>query len=120
MAGIKLVTNAEPDVVLQTAWRTAQDLGFRLTPIQDGTFSASKGRAIWSLVAGAAAPHCAFTLSARRYGDAETDLMLDMHVGWTAGMIGKRRIWGEADALMQQVAEAIEKQGGKVIERKEI
>ncbi len=119
MAGIKLVIDTESDTALQVAWRAAQDLGFRLTPIRDGAFEASKGRAIWSLVAGAAAPHCAFTLSAKRYGDA-TDLRLDLHVGWTAGLIGKRRIWAEADALMQKVAEAVQQQGGKVIERKEI
>jgi hypothetical protein len=120
MAGIKLVTDTEPDKGLQLAWRAAQDLGFTLTPVQDGAFQASKGGAFWSFVAGAAAPHCSFKLSANRYGDDTTDLVLDLAIGWTAGLIGKRRIWAEADALMKLVADAIEKDGGKVIERKEI
>jgi hypothetical protein len=119
MAGIKLVTDTDPDKGLQIAWRAAQDLGFRLTPVQDGAFQATKGGAFWSLLAGAAAPHCAFNVSAKRYGDNTTDLVLDLSIGWTAGLIGKRRIWGEADALMQKVAEALQQNGGKVIERNE-
>ena len=40
MAGIKVVTDAKPDTVLQLAWRAAQDLSFSVTPIHDGAFDA--------------------------------------------------------------------------------
>jgi hypothetical protein len=120
MAGIKLVTDVDAEQGLQMAWRAAQDLGFELTPIQDGAFQASKGRLFWSILVGPAAPHCQFKLSAHRYGDGTTDLVLERNGAWTSGLIGKRRIKGEAVALIEKVAEAIQKNGGRVIERKEI
>jgi hypothetical protein len=120
MTGIKLVTNVEPDKGLQLAWRAAQDLGFDLTPIQDSTFEASKGRAIWSILVGPAAPHCRFKLSAHAYPDGTTDLVLERNSAWTSGLIGLRRIKGEATALMDKVAQAVQHSGGQVVERKEI
>lgn len=75
MAGIKVVTDAAPEAVLQLAWRAAQDLGFTLTPIQDGAFQASKGHFVWSMLVGWAAPHCQFKVSAHRYADGTTDLV---------------------------------------------
>jgi hypothetical protein len=121
MAGIKLVTSIEPDQGLQLAWRAAQDLGFKLTPIKEEAFAATKGHALWSLVAGAAAAKCDFKLSAHRYADGTTDVVLENNGSWlTGGMVGQRRARGEADALMQKVAAAIEQAGGKVMERKEI
>jgi hypothetical protein len=120
MAGIKLVTDADPEQGLQMAWRTAQDLGFALTPIADGTFQASKGHLVWSILVGPAAPHCQFKLSAHRYADGTTDLVLERNGAWTSGLLGLRRIKREADALMDKVAEAVQQNGGKVIERKEI
>jgi hypothetical protein len=120
MAGIKLVMDTDPEQGLQMAWRAAQDLGFKLTPIKDGTFQASKGHLVWSILVGPAAPHCDFKLSAHRYGDGTTDLVLERNGAWTSGLIGKHRIKGEAEALIQKVAEAIQTNGGKVIERKEI
>jgi hypothetical protein len=120
MAGIKLVTDLEPDRLLQLAWRVAQDLKFGLTPIQDGRFQATKGSLVMSMLVGSAAPRCAFELAAQTYPDGTTDLVLLRNTAWTSGLIGLRRINTEADALMQKAAEAITQNGGKVIERKEI
>jgi len=121
MAGIKLVTDMAPDRLVQLAWRTAQDLAFKLTPIKDAAFEATKGHALWSLVAGAAALRCDFRLSAHQYPDGTTDLMLERNGSWlTGGMVNQRRARAEADALMQKIGEAIAQAGGNVIERKEI
>ncbi len=121
MAGIKLVTDVESERLVQLAWRTAQDLGFKLTPIKDAAFEASKGHALWSIVAGGAALKCDFKFSAHSYADGATDLMLDRDGSWlSGGMLGQRRARAEADALMQKIADAIAQAGGKVIERKEI
>jgi hypothetical protein len=120
MAGIKLVTDGKPDAVLQLAWRAAQDLGFTLTPIADGAFQASKGHLVWSMLVGPAAPHCQFKVSAKQYPDGTTDLVLERNSAWTSGLIGRGRIIGEADALMDGTADAIQKAGSKVVERKEI
>jgi hypothetical protein len=121
MAGIKLVTDVEPDRLIQVAWRTAQDLGFKLTPVKDAAFEATKGHTLWSLVAGAAALRCDFKVSAHHYVDGTTDLMLERNGSWlTGGMLNQRRARSEADALMQKVADAIVQAGGKVVERKDI
>jgi hypothetical protein len=120
MAGIKLVIDLEPDRALPLAWRAAEDLGFALTPIQDGTFQASKGYAILSVLVGPLAPHCRFQISARRYEDGTTDLVIERNGAMTSGAIGARRIKGEADALMDKIAAALEANGGKVRERREI
>jgi hypothetical protein len=120
MAGIKVVTDAKPDTVLQLAWRAAQDLSFSVTPIHDGAFDASKGHIIWSMVAGNAAPHCKFRISAKRYPDATTDLVLERNSAWTTGLLGLRRIKSEASAVIDKAVEALQQIGGKVIERKEI
>ena len=120
MAGIKLVTDAAPDKSLEIAWRVAQDQGFALTPVQDGAFQASKGHALWTVLAGAVALYCNFKITAQRYGDNTTDVVLERAVSWTSGMIGLRRTKAEADTLMQKVAQALEKDGSKVLERKEI
>src|SRR5579859_3371307 len=115
MAGIKLVIDLEPDRALQLAWRVAQDLGFVLTPIKDGWFLAGKGHILWSALVGAAAPHCKFKLSAHRYEDGTTDLVLERNSALTSGLLGRRRIQGEADALMEKVSEAIAQNGGRVV-----
>jgi hypothetical protein len=120
MAGIKLVIDMEPEKSLKLAWRVAQDMAFELTPIKDLAFQASKGHFLWSMLAGAAAPHCKFNFSAHRYDDGTTDVMLERNGALTSGLLGLRRIKTEADALMQKLAEAIQQNGGKVIERKEI
>lgn len=120
MAGIKLIVDIEPDKALQLAWRIAQDLGFALTPVKDGAFQAGKGHFLLGMLAGAIAPNCKFKLSAHRYADGTTDLVLERNSALTSGLLGLRRIKAEADALIQKVAEAIQQNGGKVVERKEI
>ena len=67
MAGIKLVIDMEPEKSLKLAWRVAQDMAFELTPVKDLAFQASKGHFLWSMLAGAAAPHCKFSVTAHRY-----------------------------------------------------
>ena len=104
----------------QMAWRAAQDMAFTLTPVKDLAFQASKGHFLWSMLAGAAAPHCNFSFTAHRYEDGTTDIVLERNGALTSGLLGLRRIKAEADALMQKVSEAIQQNGGKVIERKEI
>jgi hypothetical protein len=120
MAGIKLVTDAKPDTVLQLAWRAAQDLGFKLTPIENGAFTASKGHFVLSMLVGPAAPHCSFKISANAYPDGTTDVVLERNYAGASGLIGRRHINREAATVMDNAAEAIQKNGGKVIERKEI
>jgi hypothetical protein len=120
MAGIKVVTDAKPETVLDLAWRAAQDLSFTVTPIRDGAFDASKGHVVWSMLAGNVAPHCNFRISAKRYPDGTTDLVLERNSAWTTGLLGLRRIKTEATAVIDKTVAAIQQLGSKVIEQKEI
>ena len=74
----------------------------------------------WSALAGPMATHSCFKLSAKRYEDGTTDVVLERNSAWTSGLLGRRRINAEAAALMDKAAEAIQANGGKVVERKEI
>jgi hypothetical protein len=120
MAGFKLVTDLDPDRALQAAWRAAQDLGFRLSPIEGAAFHAKKGHAVLSAVVGPVSPYCNFKVTAARYGDGTTDVVIETNRPWlTSGMIGVRRVQAQAQELADKVEEALGREG-KVMERKEI
>lgn len=119
--GLKLLTDMDPQICVKLAWRTAQDLGYSLTPLGDCAtrFTATKGNAVLGALAGALAPHCVFEIAAQSYPDAN-ELILEMNSPWlSSGIGGVRKVKRQADELLQAVACAIEKEGAKVLERKE-
>jgi hypothetical protein len=121
MAGLKLLTKLEPQMCLKLAWRTAQDAGYSVTSIEDGSkrFSATKGNMLFAALAGALAPHCNFEIAVEAYPDA-TEVMLVKNKPWlTTGVSGVAKVARQAAELMQGIAGAIEKAGGTVLERKE-
>jgi hypothetical protein len=121
MPGVKLSTQLEPQVCLKLAWRAAQDLGYTLTPIEDGAkrFTATKGSLIANVLAGPLAPQCVFTITAESYPDAN-ELSLERNDPWlSSGKIGVSKVKRHADELMSAIASAIENAGGSIIERKE-
>ncbi len=121
MAGVKVLTDLDPDKALRSAWRAAQDAGFGLTSLglDVPQFLAQKGHILLSLVAGALAPYCRFKVSVEKY-DHGTEVVLEKSLPWlTTGALGVRRVNREAAALMDAVAAALEHDGGKVLERKE-
>jgi hypothetical protein len=121
MAGFKLVTDLEPDACLQIAWRTAQDAGFRLTAIENWSFHAKRGNVVLSAIAGPIAPHCNFKISAHRYEDGTTDVVLEKNSPWlTSGRIGVNRVQAQAEELADKIETALREQGGKIVSRKEI
>ena len=121
MAGFKLVTDLDPEKCLEIAWRAAQDLGFRLGPVEGGKFSAKRGHAVLSAIGGPLAPHCNFEVSAARYGDGTTDVVLETNSPWlTTGWLGSRKVAGRASELADKIAEALKAGGATIRERKEI
>ena len=121
MAGIKLVTDLEPDKALQIAWRAAQDQGFRLTTIENYAFTARKGQMLLNMIAGALAPYSLFQVSAKKYEDGTTDVVLENNSPRvTSGRIGAGRVQRQMDELVDKVAAALQQGGGKVVSRKEI
>jgi hypothetical protein len=121
MAGVKLLTKLEPQTCLKLAWRTAQDAGFSVSPIEDGSkrFTATKGSMLFAALAGGFAPHCNFEIVVEGYPDA-TEVMLFKNKPWlTTGISGVAKVASQADELLQGIGRAIEKAGGTVLERKE-
>jgi hypothetical protein len=121
MAGFKLLTKLDSRTCLRVAWRVAQDLGFTLTPIGDCSqqFTASKGNLFMSMLGGPFAPHCQFQISIKTYSDSN-EVVLEKNKPWlTSGAIGVSKVNRQAEELMQEIACAIEKEGGTIIERKE-
>ena len=121
MAGLKLLTNLEPQLCLKLAWRTAQDAGYSVTRIEEGSkrFTATKGNMLFAALAGALAPRCSFEIAVEGYPDA-TELLLYKNTPWlTTGVGGVATVARQADELMQGIAGAIEKAGGTVSARKE-
>ena len=121
MPGLKLLTKLDSQTCINAAWRTAQDLGFSPTPIVDGCtrFAATKGSTLLSVIAGPFAPHCDFQISVATYADAN-EVVLEKNKPWlTTGAIGVSKVNQQASDLMAAIASAIEKDGGKILERKE-
>ncbi len=121
MAGLKLLTKLEPHTCLKLAWRTAQDAGYAVSPIEDDSrrFTATKGNLLFAALAGALAPHCHFEVAVAAYPDA-TEVMLVKNKPWlVTGVSGVAKVGRYADELVQGIARAIEKAGGTVLERKE-
>jgi hypothetical protein len=121
MPGIKLLTKLDPATCLKVAYRAAQDLGFSLSPLETACkrFTATKGSALMSMIAGPFAPHCHFEISAESYADAN-EVVLEKNTPWlTTGSVGVSKVKKQADDLMAAIACGIENEGGKISERRE-
>lgn len=120
MAGVKLVTKYDARLCLKAAYRAAQDLGFNVTPIEDTSkrFSATKGNAFLSALAGPLAPHCDFQVTTETYPDTN-EVVIDINKPWlSSGAIGVRKVNEQAEELVRAIIQGIEKGGGAIIERK--
>jgi hypothetical protein len=121
MAGMKLLTKLDPLTCLKLAWRTAQDQGYTITPIDDNSkhFTAKRGNVVVGLIAGPVSPYCCFEISVESYPSAN-ELVLEKNNPWfTSGAIGVSRVNARATELFDGIAAAIEKEGGTIVERKE-
>jgi hypothetical protein len=121
MPGLKLLTKLDPQTCLKTAWRSAQDMGFSVTPIEDCSkrFTATKGSLIGNLLGGFMAPQCVFQVTVEVYPDTN-ELSVERNDPWlTSGKMGVSKVKRQAEELLNSIACAIEKAGGTISERKE-
>lgn len=119
--GLKLLTDLDAQTCLRLAWRTAQDQGYSLKPLDDCAtrFTATKGNLVIGVLAGALAPRCVLEVAVASYPDAN-ELIVETNTPWiSSGIGGVRKIRRQAEEFLQAVACAIEKEGAKVLERKE-
>jgi hypothetical protein len=121
MAGLKLLTKFDAQTCLKIAWRTAQEMGFSLTPLDESSrrFTASKGNIFTSILGGPFAPNCNFKISVEDYPSAN-EVVLEKQTAWLfSGAIGVGKVNRQAEELLSAIASAIEKEGGNILERKE-
>jgi hypothetical protein len=121
MPGFKLLTKLDAQTCLKAAWRTAQDLGYELTPIEDCAkrFTATKGSLLLSVLPFGVAPQCVFQIHVEAYPDGN-ELVLEKNEPWLrGGAIAVGKVTRQAEELLGAIACAIEKAGGAVLERKE-
>ena len=121
MPGIKLLTNLEPVKCLKAAWRTAQDMGYSISPIEETSkrFSANKGNLFMNLIAGPLAPRSSFEITVESYRSAN-EISIETNQPWfTSGAIGVSKVRKRADELLDAIAKAIEDEGGAIQGRKE-
>lgn len=121
MAGLKVVTDLQPDKALRSAWRAAQEQGFSLTSagLDVPRFEARKGHVIISHFLGPLAPYRHFNVSVEPEARGSA-VILDKTLPWiTTGLVGVGRVHRHADDLMDAIVAAIEHDGGSVLERKD-
>lgn len=120
MPGLKLRTKHEARTCLKLAWRTAQNLGYSLTPIDDASkrFTATKGNVLVSLLGGLFPPRCDFQISIESYSDAN-ELVLERNTPQlTGGAMGVSRVHQRAEELLDAIASDIEGDGGTILEKR--
>ncbi len=121
MPGLKLLTQLDPQTCLKAAWRSAQDLGYSVTAIEDQSkrFTAKKGSLIASVLGGPLAPQSVFQITVESYPDTN-ELSIERNDPWlSSGKIGVNKVKRNADDLASAIVCAIEKAGGTITERKE-
>src|SRR5258708_6320335 len=106
MSGVKLLTQLDPQTCLKVAWRTAQDFGYSLTPIEDCSkrFTATKGSKLASMLGGFLAPQCVFQVTVETYPDTN-ELSVERNEPWlSGGKIGVGKVKQQADELTSAIA----------------
>jgi hypothetical protein len=118
--GLKVLTDLDSHKALRSAWRAAQEQGYSLASpgLDEPRFEARKGHVVWSMLVGPLAPYLHFKVSVEKY-DNGCEVVLDKTLPWiTTGAVGVGRVNRQAEELMDAIAAALEKDGGRVLERK--
>ncbi len=123
MAGYNVLTDLEPDKCLETAWRTAQERGFTLSGLEPSgrTFLARKGNWLLNHLGGNLfTPYCRFKFTITSHARG-SELVLELEDAATVhtGKIGAWRIGRQEEKLLDAIAAAVEREGGRVLERGE-
>jgi hypothetical protein len=119
MAGHIIVTNLEEKTALKLARDVARDLDFNVERTDEFTFNASKGNLALSIFVGAFVAYCNFTIEINRAKyEGEVEIVINRNSPWWTGVIGVNRVKSRAKELAEEIADAIEKEGGKVLSEK--
>jgi hypothetical protein len=123
MAGFKVLTDLGAEKCLKTAWRAAQDLGYALSGLEpEGRqFLARKGSWLLNMLGGNLfTPYCQFRISVETY-DNTTEVVLERKQASTVttGAVGAMRLSRQAEELRDGIAQALQKEGGQVLDKKE-
>lgn len=120
MPGIKLLTKLDPTICYKVAWRTAQDLGYSIPPLDENStsFTATKGNFVTRML-GPISLYCRLDISVHAYPSAN-EIVIEKNNPWlSSGAIGRAKVNKLAEEYITALSAAIEKEGGSIVERKE-
>jgi hypothetical protein len=120
MAGILIVTQAEPLYLRDTALGVAQSMGYEIAPLDEWSHSAKQGNLAMSIFFGAFVAYCDFKLRVVFPGDGTSHLILERNVPWWTGVIGNNRVKGRAMDLANGIQNAIGQAGFAILDRRDI
>jgi hypothetical protein len=117
MAGFSIRTGVDAETAFKTARRAAKDLGFTVRNVGDWEFVAQKGNLIASIFVGAFVAYCDFHVFVEENKKGAVEISIQRNTPWWTGAIGVHRVNNAAEALADGIDDAIEADGGKVLNR---
>jgi hypothetical protein len=118
MAGIVIVANnIDAEAAFKIAGKVARRLEFATHRIDDWEWEATKGSLVASIFLGAFIAYCDFRIWVEEERDRSVAISIERNCPWWSGIIGVNRVKNQAAALADAIEEALEKDGGEVLER---
>jgi len=116
MAGFIITTDMAPEKALRLACDVADGLDFEVSDVNSWTFRATKGSFPLSIFLGAFIAYCCFDVEIQdgSHHD-EVDIVIIRNSPWWTGWIGVQRVKSRAKELAEAIADAVEKEGARVV-----
>jgi hypothetical protein len=120
MAGHIIITDLDEKAALKLARDVARELDYNVERTDEFTFHATKGNLALSIIVGAFVAYCYFTIEINpgKYA-GEVEIIINRNSPWWTGVLGVNRVKKRAKELAEEIADAIEKDGGKVVREKD-
>jgi hypothetical protein len=116
MPGHIIITDLPEESAYNLARNVARDLEFDVERDDDFAFTAGKGNLLVSILLGCFIAYCRFEVDiVRGKYDGEVEISISRNNPWWTGLIGIGRVKKRAKELADEIADAIEEDGGKVI-----
>ncbi|MCC6417059.1 MAG: hypothetical protein IT429_02285 [Gemmataceae bacterium] len=119
MAGIRMLTNMEPQDLLKTAKRVAKRLDFAVGEADDWELIAQRGNFVASIFLGAFIAYCNFRMRIFENREQRVEIEIERNSPWWTGAIGIGRVKSWAKSLADGIEEEIRLRGSNVLGRKE-
>ena len=118
MAGIRILTDVNPEVAMKAASRAAKRLEFKVYRVDDWELVAQRGNLALSIFVGAFVAYCYFHVRVFSDRGDRVEIEIERNSPWWTGLIGVNRVKNWAKSLADEIENEIEAQGFKLYGRK--